>query len=149
LYNHEVILIRRTRRLTAAACLIFAAACNGSSTAPAANAPFSQTDVRVGTGAAAASGNVIVVDYTGWLYDPTKADNKGLQFDTSVGGTPFEFTLGIGQVIAGWDQGLVGLRVGGLRRLVIPPSLAYGPARQTRIPANAGLVFDVELREIK
>jgi len=129
--------------------LAFAVACNGSDTAPAPNAPFSQTDVRVGTGGAAAAGNTIVVDYTGWLYDPTKPEDKGLQFDTSICGTPFEFVLGQGRVIAGWDQGLVGLRVGGVRRLVIPPSLAYGSVRQSRIPPNAGLVFDVELIEIK
>lgn len=127
----------------------FAIACSDSTTAPAANAPFSQTDVRVGTGAAAASGNTLVVNYTGWLYDPTKTDNKGLEFDTSAGKTPLEFILGQGQVIAGFDQGLPGLRVGGLRRLVIPPSLGYGAARQGPIPANAGLVFDVELIEIK
>ena len=123
--------------------------CGDTSTTPAANAPFSQTDVRVGSGAAAASGSTLVVDYTGWLYDPTKTDNKGLPFDTSIGRTPFEFTLGIGAVIAGWDRGLEGLRVGGLRRLIVPPSLAYGGVRQGAIPANAGLVFDVELIEIK
>jgi FKBP-type peptidyl-prolyl cis-trans isomerase FkpA len=129
--------------------LVLAIGCDGSDTAPAPNAPFSQTDVRLGTGGVAAAGNTLVVDYTGWLYDPTKPENKGLQFDTSVGGTPLEFVLGQGSVIAGFDQGLVGLRVGGLRRLVIPPSLAYGSVRQSRIPPNAGLVFDVELIEIK
>lgn len=120
-----------------------------STTAPAPNAPFSQVDLRVGGGAAAAAGNTLVVEYTGWLYDPTKTDNKGLQFDTSVGNTPLEFVLGEGRVIPGFDQGLVGLRVGGLRRLTIPPSLGYGSIRQGRIPANSGLVFDVELLEIK
>ena len=89
------------------------------------------------------------MNYTGWLYDPTKPDNKGLQFETSIGRTPFEFVLGQGQVIPGWDQGLLGLRVGGLRRLVIPPSLGYGAVRQGPIPPNAGLVFEIELLEIK
>ena len=130
-------------------CVLFTAACGDSATAPAANAPFSQTDIRVGTGPAATSGSTIVVHYTGWLYDPTKTDDKGLQFETSVGGTPFEFVLGQGQVIAGWDRGLEGLRVGGLRRLIIPPSLGYCAVRQGRIPPNAGLVFEVELIEIK
>lgn len=129
--------------------LVCTAACGESSTAPAPNAPFSQTELRLGTGGAAAVGNTIVVNYTGWLYDPTKPDNKGLQFDTSIGTTPLEFVLGVGKVIAGWDQGLVGLRVGGARRLVIPPSLAYGEVRRGEIPPNAGLVFDVELVEIK
>jgi FKBP-type peptidyl-prolyl cis-trans isomerase FkpA len=140
---------QRLHALTASVLLVWAAGCSDSTTAPAANAPFSQTDLRVGSGAAAASGNTIVVDYTGWLYDPSKPDDKGLQFDSSVGGTPFEFVLGQGQVIAGWDRGLVGLRVGGQRRLVIPPSLAYGDVRRGPIPANAGLVFDVDLIEIK
>ena len=141
-----------TRRLLALAAFFFivsAAACGDSATTPAANAPFSQTDLRVGAGGVATTGNTIVVNYTGWLYDPGKPESKGLQFDTSVGATPLEFVLGSGNVIAGFDQGLVGIRVGGLRRLVIPPSLAYGNVRQGRIPPNAGLVFDVELLEIK
>ncbi len=140
------------RRFRVAAVVVCAAVCAAScsdSTAPAPNAPFSQTDIRVGTGAAAAAGSTLVVNYTGWLYDSTKPENKGLQFDTSIGGTPLEFVLGQGRVIAGWDLGLPGLRVGGLRRLVIPPSLAYGGVRQSAIPPNAGLVFDVELMEIK
>ena len=128
---------------------IFLAGCDDAATAPAPNAPFSQVDLRIGTGAAAAAGNTLVVEYTGWLYDSTKTDNKGLQFDTSSGRTPLEFVIGQGQVIAGWDQGLIGLRVGGLRRLVIPPSLGYGGLRQSSIPPNSGLVFDVELIEIK
>src|SRR5512134_1363111 len=102
------------------------AGCTDSATAPSDFAPFSQTDVRVGTGAEAVSGAVLEVHYTGWLYDGTKAENKGLQFDSSAGGDPLSFTLGAGRVISGWDQGLVGMRAGGLRRLVIPPSLAYG-----------------------
>ena len=128
---------------------VLGAGCSDTTTTPAANAPFSQADIRVGSGAAAAAGNTLVVDYTGWLYDPNKTDNKGLQFDSSVGNTPLEFTLGVGAVIAGWDRGLEGLRVGGLRRLIIPPSLAYGSVRQGAIPPNTGLVFDVELIEIK
>ena len=141
-----------TRRFSALAVFLFivsAAACGESTTTPAANAPFSQTDLRVGPGGAAAAGNTIVVDYTGWLYDANKPENKGLQFDTSIGGTPLEFILGQGNVIAGFDQGLVGIRVGGLRRLIVPPSMAYGEVRQGRIPPNSGLVFDVELLEIK
>jgi FKBP-type peptidyl-prolyl cis-trans isomerase FkpA len=124
------------------------AACVGS-TSPSAGAPFTQTDLRVGTGAAAASGNTLSVNYTGWLYDPSKADLKGLQFDTSIGTTAFSFSLGTSQVIAGWDQGLVGMRIGGLRRLVIPPSLAYGTSRSGAIPANATLVFDIELLTVQ
>ncbi len=124
--------------------LAAAAGCGSSPTSPS-SAPFNKTDLRVGTGTDAAAGNVITVNYTGWLYDPTKTDGKGLQFDSSVGGTPLAFTLGFGQVISGWDQGLPGMKVGGLRRLVIPPSLAYGAVRNGPIPPNATLVFDVDL----
>ena len=85
------------------------------------------------------------MNYTGWLYDSTRPDQKGLQFDTSIGTTAFTFTLGSRQVINGWDLGLLGMQVGGLRRLVIPPSLAYGGTRNGPIPPNATLVFDIEL----
>lgn len=124
------------------------AACSGDS--PTSPAPvFSQTDVRVGPGAAAVAGNTLRVYYTGWLYDAARPDGKGLQFETNVGAAePFTFPLGIGRVIQGWDEGLVNLRVGGLRRLVIPPALGYGPFRNGPIPGNATLVFEVELVEI-
>lgn len=132
----------------ACACIVVAAAaagCGSSPTTPSSSAPFSQTDVRAGTGTDAAAGKVLTVHYTGWLYDASKTDGKGLQFETSVGGTPFTFTLGFGQVIAGWEQGLPGMKVGGLRRLVIPPSLAYGAVRNGPIPPYASLVFEIEL----
>lgn len=125
------------------------AGCGDAPTAPTSNAPFSQSDLVVGTGAAAAVGNLITVNYTGWLFDGSKPDSKGLQFDSSIGVTPFTFTLGAGQVIEGWDRGLVGMQVGGQRRLVIPPSLAYGPGRNGIIPPNATLVFDVGLLEVQ
>ena len=124
-------------------------ACYGSPASPASNAPFSQADLRVGAGVVAENGKVIVVEYTGWLYAADKPDQKGLQFDTSAGIAPLEFTLGAGEVIAGWDQGLVGLKVGGLRRLVIPPSLGYGAIRRGPVPPNTSMVFEVELLEVK
>lgn len=127
-----------------------ATACGSSSpTSPTVNVPFSQTDVRTGTGADAANGRRITVNYTGWLYDATKPEQKGSQFDTSVGKSPFSFTLGAGQVIKGWDQGFVGMKTGGLRRLVIPPSLGYGASGNGPIPGNATLVFDVELLDVQ
>ena len=127
-----------------------ATACGSSSpTSPTVNVPFSQTDVRTGTGADAANGRRITVNYTGWLYDATKPEQKGSQFDTSVGKSPFSFTLGAGQVIKGWDQGFVGMKTGGLRRLVIPPSLGYGASGNGLIPGNATLVFDVELLDVQ
>ena len=99
-------------------------------------------DLVVGTGAEAAEGRKVTVHYTGWLHDGTK-------FDSSVDrGVPFEFDLGMGQVIAGWDEGVQGMRVGGKRKLVIPPHLAYGPVRQGSIPGNSTLVFDVEVVDV-
>lgn len=121
------------------------AACDDSPTAPTHFAPYSQIDLRIGTGAEATPGSVVTVEYSGWLYDETKTDRKGLLIDTSAGRSPFTFTLGIGQVIPGWDQGLVGMKEGGLRRLVIPPSLGYGDFRNGPIPPNATLLFEVEL----
>jgi len=119
--------------------------CTDSPASPTGNVPFSQTDLRVGTGADAATGGILSVNYTGWLYDASTTDHKGLMFDTSVGRTPFSFTLGAAQVIKGWDQGVPGMKVGGLRRLIIPPSLAYGGTRSGLIPPNATLIFEIEL----
>ena len=96
-------------------------------------------DVAVGTGAVAAAGDSIGVQYSGWL-------TNGSLFDTSRNsGVPIRFRLGRGRVIAGWDEGLAGMRVGGRRRLVIPSSLGYGPEGYGSIPGNAVMVFDVEL----
>ncbi len=104
-------------------------------------------DHKVGTGTEAVSGHDVSVHYTGWLYDPKAPDHKGRKFDSSRDrGQPFQFTLGAGQVIQGWDQGVAGMKVGGQRTLIIPPQLGYG-ARGAGgvIPPNATLVFDVEL----
>src|SRR5205809_1906 len=84
-----------------------------SATSPTYKSTFTITDVRVGTGTAAAAGMTLLVNYTGWLYDETKPDKKGFQFDASPAGSPFVFKLGAGQVIKGWDQGVVGEQVGG------------------------------------
>ncbi len=109
------------------------------------NVPFTTTDLTVGTGTTATVGRTVSVTYTGWLYDASKTDNKGVQFDSNVGQASFSFLLGAGRVIAGWDQGVVGMKTGGKRRLIIPPSLGYGSAGIGPIPGNATLVFDVEL----
>jgi len=148
-----------TSLLVVLLAMLWAASCGGgddgssSPTAPTTqpSAPFSQTDLRVGTGTEAVAGRTLTVNYTGWLYDPSQAENKGRQFDTSTGRQPFIFRLGAGSVIRGWDQGLVGMRVGGQRRLVIPPELAYGSqgAGNGAIPPNATLVFDVELLDVQ
>jgi FKBP-type peptidyl-prolyl cis-trans isomerase FkpA len=125
------------------------AGCGGSPTSPSNNAAFSQTDVRVGTGADAVTGSRVTVNYTGWLYNASQPDQKGAQFDSSIGQPEFSFTLGAGSVIAGWEQGVVGMKVGGLRRLVIPPALAYGAGRNGPIPPNATLVFEIELLNVQ
>ena len=102
------------------------------------------TDTKTGDGATATSGNKVSVHYTGWLYNNGAKEAK---FDSSVDrGQPFQFTLGAHQVIAGWDEGVAGMKVGGKRTLIIPPELGYG-ARGAGgvIPPNATLMFDVEL----
>jgi FKBP-type peptidyl-prolyl cis-trans isomerase FkpA len=125
--------------------LVAAAACTDSPASPSGTAPFTQTDLLIGTGDTAAVGNAITVNYTGWLYDSTKPDGKGQQFDSNAGGDPLTFALASGSVIDGWVQGVPGMRVGGVRRLVIPHDLAYGNTRRGPIPPFATLVFDIEL----
>jgi len=101
-------------------------------------------DIKVGAGAVAEIGQHVKVDYTGWL-------TNGKKFDSSAGtGKPFDFMLGAGQVIKGWDEGVAGMKVGGKRQLRIPPDLAYGKAGfSTVIPPNSTLIFDVRLVDVK
>lgn len=141
--------------------LLSALCCAALATAPYSFAEDAQTkapaklalekiDTKVGTGAAAISGNVVTVHYSGWLYSPSAPNQRGMGFDSSVGDKPFTFTLGQAKVIPGWDQGLIGMKVGGKRTLIIPADLAYG-ARGAggKIPPNANLIFDVELLGVK
>ena len=105
-------------------------------------------DTKAGTGASPQTGHICVMHYTGWLYENGA---KGAKFDSSVDrGKPFEFPIGTHRVIAGWDEGVATMKVGGKRTLIIPPDLGYG-ARGAGgvIPPNATLMFDVELIEIK
>lgn len=114
----------------------------GNATAAADNAQGLVTqDEVIGTGATAQSGDVVSVQYTGKLTD-------GTVFDTSVGKAPISFPLGQGYVIPGWDQGLVGMKEGGKRVLIIPPNLAYGATANGPIPANSTLIFEVELVKV-
>ena len=108
-------------------------------------------DEQVGSGNEAAAGRNVSVHYTGWLYDASSATHKGKKFDSSRDrNEPFDFQLGGGQVIRGWDEGVAGMKVGGRRTLTIPPGLGYG-ARGAGgvIPPNATLVFDVELLDVR
>jgi FKBP-type peptidyl-prolyl cis-trans isomerase FkpA len=134
------------KRLIALMALLAVAGCGSpSSTAPTtSSAPYSQQDLVVGTGATAAAGNTITVAYTGWLYDSSKADGKGTQFETNPG---ISFVLS--GLIAGWQRGIPNMRVGGARRLIIPPDLAYGAAGRGQIPPNATLVFDITLLAVQ
>jgi FKBP-type peptidyl-prolyl cis-trans isomerase len=101
-------------------------------------------DVKIGTGTEAVAGKTVVVNYIGRLVD-------GKQFDASCDrGQPFDFVLGTGSVIQGWDQGVAGMKIGGQRRLIIPSSLGYGEnGAGADIPPNAALIFDVELLEVR
>lgn len=108
-------------------------------------------DTQVGTGREAEPGFNVTVHYTGWLYDPAAKDGKGKKFDSSLDrNQPFNFFLGGGQVIQGWDEGFAGMKVGGKRTLIIPSEMGYG-ARGAggAIPPNANLIFDVELLNVK
>ena len=136
--------MRRTSRwLVALATTVFMAAAAGA-------AGLVKTDTRVGKGNEAVPGKTVEVHYTGWLHDPAAKDMRGKQFDSSRGRGPFSFPLGGGRVIKGWDEGVAGMKVGGMRTLVIPPELGYG-ARGAGgvIPPNATLVFEVELLDVK
>lgn len=141
-------------RLLALAAVAVAAIC--TAIAPAAAAGEETTtasglkiiDTVVGTGATPTTGQTCVMHYTGWLYEDGK---KGTKFDSSVDrGTPFEFPIGTGRVIAGWDEGVATMKVGGKRTLIIPPDLGYG-ARGAGgvIPPNATLVFEVQLLGVR
>ena len=115
-----------------------------------AEVPFETIDLQVGSGGEAENGDSLSMAYHGWVYDLLAPDNKGDTFDSTTAENPFDFTLGVGAVIVGWDLGIVGMRVGGRRRIVIPHELAYGAAgRQPRIPPYATLLFEVELLAVE
>ena len=111
---------------------------------------LTKIDIKIGTEKEATPGKMVRVHYTGWLFDKSAADNKGKKFDSSRDRPGnFTFPLGAGRVIKGWDQGVQGMKVGGQRTLIIPPSLGYGArGAGNSIPPNATLVFDVELMKV-
>ena len=111
--------------------------------APVSITKLTIVDTQVGTGTSAASGNTITVNYTGMFID-------GKVFDTSIGKQPITVMIGAGQVIPGWDQGILGMKVGGIRRLLIPADLAYGvQGVPGAIPPNSPLIFDIQLLDVK
>lgn len=120
--------------------------------APTPEAAVLVTDLVAGIGEEALPGMIVVVHYTGWLFDAAAKDQRGRKFDSSRDrGQPFSFPLGGGRVIRGWEQGVPGMKVGGTRRLVIPPALAYGArgAGNGVIPPDATLLFEVELLAVE
>lgn len=134
------------RRLLLAATFAFAA-CTLPALAADNVTQLQKIDRVVGSGTLARDGDVVRVNYTGWLYAANAKDHHGKEFDSSLdSGEPISFTLGSGEVIAGWDQGISGMHVGGKRTLVIPSRLGYGTrGAGGDIPPNSALVFDVEL----
>jgi FKBP-type peptidyl-prolyl cis-trans isomerase FkpA len=146
------------RRFYSGVALALLVACSGKP--PAASGPVTGTpevnsmeivELQAGPGPAIGAGQKAVVQYTGWLYEASAPDKKGKEFDSSRNsGQPFRFVVGAGQVIKGWDQGVLGMKVGGRRRLTIPADLAYGDAGAGGvIPPGATLVFEVELIAIE
>jgi len=125
-------------------------AINATPPAQSTQPAFQKIDVAAGTGTlVAATGNTLTVHYSGYLYDDSVTDKRGLRFDTSrTTGVPLSVKLGTNAVIQGWEQGLLGMKVGGKRTLIIPADLAYGSTAKTNIPANSPLIFDVEVTSI-
>ena len=132
------------------ASLILLAGCGGNTEGSNVTQLVKQ-DGRVGSGTEAVGGRSVTVHYTGWLYDESQPDNKGAKFDSSRDrNEPFSFTLGGGQVIAGWDEGVAGMQVGGQRTLTIPSTMGYGTRGAGGvIPPNAALLFEVELLDVR
>jgi len=147
-------LFRFTGTLVACTGLLAALGCGSSSSEPSSPSPqpaYSQIDLQEGTGAAAAAGNTVTVNYTGWLYDNTRTDSKGTQFDSSLsaGRQPLTFVVGAANIIQGFSQGVTGMRVSGMRRIVLPSSLAYGAQGSGAIPPNTPLVFEITLLSVQ
>lgn len=129
------------------------AACTPAPQALPPSDPISQfqiIDQQPGDGASAQPGQKVSVHYTGWLFDADAPQQRGAKFDSSLDrGQPFSFTVGAGQVIRGWDEGVAGMQVGATRVLMIPPDYGYGERRVGPLPANASLVFEVQLLGIE
>jgi FKBP-type peptidyl-prolyl cis-trans isomerase FkpA len=121
----------------------------GPAQTEAAAIALQKIDTVTGTGKEAVAGASVVVNYTGWIYEPNSPEQHGAKFDSSVGRSPFTFPLGAGQVIPGWDEGVKGMKVGGKRTLIVPAAMGYGSNGIGPIPPNSNLIFDVELLEVR
>jgi peptidylprolyl isomerase len=142
-----------------AACVVLSSltACGGGSSSgggtitPADNpASFSQTDTVLGAGTQASNTNIVGIRYTYWLYSASAADHKGTKIDSNAtSATPYVFVLGAGTALKGLDQGVSGMKIGGQRTMILPASLAFGATASAAVPANAGLVFDVQLTDVQ
>jgi FKBP-type peptidyl-prolyl cis-trans isomerase FkpA len=144
---------RPLRKIGVVVLLSLLAACGakpGKAPAGAVNS-MQSVELKAGAGEGISAGKIAVVQYTGWLYEASAPDHKGKQFDSSrTHGQPFRFPLGTGQVIKGWDQGVLGMKVGESRRLTIPADLAYGDGGAGDvIPPGATLVFDIDLLAVE
>ena len=140
--------MKRYALLVLLAALVAGVGCGKKApTEPDDNLSVLLSDLTVGSGTTATAGRYVTVNYTGWLQDTTKTDGKGTQFDAST--TPYSFFLGFGQVIPGWDLGVPGMKVGGKRRLIVPPGLAYGSTTNGPIPGGSTLIFDIELVSVQ
>ena len=140
----------RVRPFLALGLLVLVAGCDNGSSSPTApdqsSVVYSQTDLTVGTGTEATATKTATVQYGGWLYSETGTDHKGAQFDAGQ----FSFVVGGGTIIKGFDMGVTGMKVGGVRRIIVPPALAYGATGNgATIPPNAALVFDILLGNVQ
>lgn len=127
-------------------------ACKRADAPQSADAPavaFQKIDTVPGNGKEVTAGATAVVNYTGWLYEPSAQQQRGAEFDSSKGRSPFSFQVGGGQVIKGWDEGVQGMKVGGKRTLIIPASMGYGASGAGPIPPNATLIFEIELLDVR
>ena len=143
-----------TLRILALICIATSAlafvACAEENMADSGLTALEKQDVTPGTGPEATKGRVVRVHYTGWLYNKAAADKRGAEFDSSRGREPFEFSLGAGEVIEGWDEGVAGMKVGGKRILTIPAALGYGAQGAGEdIPPNSTLIFEIELLDVR
>ena len=132
--------------LLLATAMVAVSACDYVATEP--SLPFTKQDLRVGTGAEVTNNRTILVHLQGWIHNADRPEGKGIQFVSTLDGPPSFFIVGSGEVITGLNLGVIGMREGGIRRLVIPPTLAYGAQGFGVIPPYSNLVYEIEIVEV-